>query len=152
MGRRPPTFEFFGGSHQLSFSVANVDDKTIYDLCDDCDIDFCHKYLFAEYVIEAAKRWYCENRLSATLRELYVVFEVYYNRRLDIYSHELGKPIKSSTCKETPRCMCDGSLKHVLTWAKYHMERNEYYCNLHGVTLITKGEVDKVVHKDYGMI
>ena len=46
--------------------------------------------------------------------------------------------------------MCDGSLTHVLTWAKYHMERDKYYCNLHGIQLVTEGEVDDVVHQDYG--
>ena len=33
--RSPPKFKFFGGSTQLSHSVACVDDKTIYNLCKD---------------------------------------------------------------------------------------------------------------------
>ena len=57
--------------------------------------------------------------------------------------------MKSSKMKTTPRCMCDESLKHTLTWCKYQMERHEYCCNLHDYQLIMEGEVDDVVHKDY---
>ena len=83
---------------------------------------------------------------------VYVVFEVHYNRRIDMYSHKCGKPMKSSKVKSTPMYMCDGSLKHALTWCKYHMEHNKYYCNLHGYQLITEGELDTVVYKNYGQV
>ena len=121
----------------------------LYDLCEECDINFFHEYLFGQYCIDATKRWYHQDRCSATLREVYVAFKTHYNRRLNVYSQEKHNTMKLSKMKTTPRCMCDGSLKHALTWWKYHMECHEYFCNLHGYQLITESEVDVVVHKDY---
>ena len=136
--KKPPQYEYFGGSTEISYSIAGSNNTTLYKICNDCDIDFFHKkYLFWEYCVEATKRWYCENNCSAPLREAYIVFKVHYIRRLGVYSHVQNGTMRSSKVKYTPRCICDGSLKHAITWCKCHMECHEYYCYLHGYKLIT---------------
>ena len=51
--------------------------------------------------------------------------------------------------KHKPRCICDGVLKHTLTWCKYHMECNQYYCLTNSYKLVTKGDLDDLMNKDW---
>ena len=75
--KKSPQYEYFGASTEISHSITSGNDPTLYNICKDCDIDFCHEYLVGEYCVAATKRWYHKNKCSAILREAYVIFKVH---------------------------------------------------------------------------
>ena len=140
----------FSRSTEVHCGMGSTYTPCCYGLCEDCDIDYCHEYLFGDYCIDATKRYYCDDRHTACLKQAYVVFESHYNRRLDVYSFNKKKKIRKDTVRPIPRCMQDSALKHVLEWCKYHMERNEYWCHMNNYMLITVDNSDPGRNLEYG--
>ena len=73
---KEPEYDIFGGSSDLHHGMASIDHPTSDGSCEDCDIDYCHLYLFGEYCIAAVKRYYCNNKYIAMLRGACIVFEI----------------------------------------------------------------------------
>ena len=145
-----PVYVLFAGSTFVHTGLGSNGAQCCYGPCEDCDVDYCHEYLFGDYCIDATKRYYRDNRHTATMKQAYVLFEAHYNHRLDVYSFDKTKKIRKDTVKEIPRCMADGALKHALEWCKYHMERNEYWCHMNNYRLITVGKLDPGRNVEYG--
>ena len=90
--------------------------------CLDCSLRSCDEHRYGEYCIAAVKRYYEQNKINATLKGAYVIFEAYYNRIRDVYDFDLMKVMHEPVViYRTPKCMKMGSLRFALQWCKYHM-------------------------------
>ena len=56
-------------------------------------------------------------------------------------------PTTVTTVMKVTQDLADGSTHIITTTSPPY---NKYFCNLHGYQLIMDGELDDVVHKDYG--
>lgn len=122
-----PEYVLFGldpGTKTARYPTNEEEDDTLNVRCQDCAIDYCDEYLHGGYCACAVKRYWEENKYTATVRNAYVVWITHYNRRLDnkSYRDNLEGYLRDSQMSKPPLCMKDGSLKFSLQWIKWQIE------------------------------
>ena len=82
-----PQYEVFGENEPLCYCLSDITKEfKINNNCKDCYHDCCDEYRFGEYCVAAVKRYWKENKYTATLKDAYVHFTAHYNRALDWHS------------------------------------------------------------------
>ena len=128
-------YEMIGSNAELCRSAAQYDsqDYKIHQNCTECYHNCWEEYLFGQYCVAAVKRYFDENKYTASVKDAYVVFVEHYNRGLDWRSFESDdheERFRPSTTKKPPYCMKHGSLMFAMQWTTWQIENGpmtEFY-------------------------
>ena len=66
---------------------------TIYNKCDDCDLDNYGEVVFGAYCITVTKYYLTKNITTASLRGTYITLMMDYSRMLDVFTEEHGQEL-----------------------------------------------------------